>query len=77
MTNYALYNWDLSRTRRSTSPSSSPRGRSGFPVDKMDHAFVSETARKHARAPTSVGKRIVEFIPNGRGSTFDGATLCR
>lgn len=37
---------------------------SGFPTSKMDHAFVSESGPTYATGPQTLGKRIVEFIPD-------------
>jgi glucose/arabinose dehydrogenase len=73
MTNYALYNWDLSHAPVNIAfVQPSTWSGSGFPIDKMDHAFVSEHG-PHAPGPQERGKRIVEFIPNASG-TFDGTT---
>ena len=73
MTNYALYNWDLSHAPVNIAfVQPETWSGSGFPQEKMDHAFVSEHG-PHAPGPQERGKRIVEFVPNGSG-TFDGAT---
>ena len=63
------------RTRRSTSPSSSPQtfGGSGFPTDedgpRVRHASPARPTRPARRTR---GKRIVEFAPM-RSGTFDGS----
>lgn len=64
----ALYNW---------SPAHAPLqisfiepqtfGGSGFPQTKMDHAYVTETGPTYATGPTELGKRIVDFAPEGSG----------
>jgi glucose/arabinose dehydrogenase len=73
MTNYALYNWDLSHAPVNIAfIQPGTWSGSGFPQEKMDHAFVSEHG-PHAPGPQERGKRIVEFVPNA-GGTFDGAT---
>ena len=68
MTTGALYNW---------SPAHAPLqisfiepqtfGGSGFPQTKMDHAYVTETGPTYATGPTELGKRIVDFAPQGSG----------
>jgi glucose/arabinose dehydrogenase len=52
-------------------------GGSGFPSDKFDHAFVSESGSTYAAGPQSRGKRISEFViggdqGNGNGSLQGG-----
>jgi glucose/arabinose dehydrogenase len=71
MTNYALYNWDPSHAPVNIAfIQPQTWSGSGFPFEKMDHAFVSEHG-PHAAGPQDRGKRIVEFAPNASG-TFDG-----
>jgi hypothetical protein len=73
MVNYALYNWDPSHAPVNIAfIQPETFSGSGFPLEKMDHAFVSEHG-PHAPGPQERGKRIVEFAPNG-GGTFDGST---
>ena len=62
MANFAAYNW---------SPSVAPVniafiqpgtfGGSGFPAEKLDHAFVAESGPTYAPGPQGLGKRISEF----------------
>jgi glucose/arabinose dehydrogenase len=73
LSNFALYNW---------SPSVAPVniafiqpetfGGSGFPADKMDHAFVSESGPTTATGPQAHGKRISEFILDANGTLVSG-----
>jgi glucose/arabinose dehydrogenase len=73
LSNFALYNW---------SPSVAPVniafiqpetfGGSGFPADKMDHAFVSESGPTTATGPQAHGKRISEFILDANGNLVSG-----
>jgi glucose/arabinose dehydrogenase len=67
--NFAIYNW---------SPSHAPVNivfiqpetfdGSGFPAEKMDHAFVSESGPTYASGPVSGGKRISEFVIDEEGN---------
>ncbi|MCA1607668.1 MAG: hypothetical protein LC775_19875, partial [Acidobacteria bacterium] len=78
MSNYAIYNWSPA-----TAPvniafiESSTFGGSGFPADKMDHAFVSESGPTWATGPQGIyGKRISEFVLDASGNLASGpATL--
>jgi glucose/arabinose dehydrogenase len=73
MSNFAAYNW---------SPSVAPVniafvqpgtfGGSGFPAEKMDHAFVSESGPTYAPGPQSLGKRISEFVFDLAGNRVSG-----
>jgi glucose/arabinose dehydrogenase len=47
---------------------------SGFPLAKMDHAFVSESGPTYANGPQSRGKRIVEFEFDAAGNVVSGPT---
>ena len=68
MREFALYTWD---------PSHAPTGiafvqpetalGSGFPTEKMGHAFVAESGPTYATGPQFKGKRIVEFAPDSAG----------
>lgn len=46
---------------------------SGFPEERMDHAFVTESGPTWARGPQERGKRISEFAPGADG-TFAGSS---
>lgn len=47
---------------------------SGFPGDKMDHAFVTESGPTWASGPQARGKRIVEFVLDASGNWLSGPT---
>ncbi|MGE0481881.1 MAG: PQQ-dependent sugar dehydrogenase, partial [Phycisphaerae bacterium] len=75
MTTFALYNW---------SPAVAPVniafiqpetfGGSGFPVERFDHAFVSESGPTWASGPQANGKRITEFVLDAAGNRLSGPT---
>lgn len=75
MRNFAIYNWEPA-----TGPVNiafvEPQtwGGSGFPPEKMDHAFVSESGPTWASGPQSRGKRITEFVFDQSGNLIDGPT---
>jgi glucose/arabinose dehydrogenase len=47
-------------------------GGSGFPADKMDHAFVTESGSTWASGTIANGKRIVEFVLDASGNLRAG-----
>jgi glucose/arabinose dehydrogenase len=68
MTTHALYNWlpahaplNIAFVEPQTASGS------GFPAEKMGHAFVTETGPTYAAGPQPHGKRIVEFAPTAGG----------
>jgi glucose/arabinose dehydrogenase len=73
MTTFALYNW---------TPSVAPVNiafiqpetfnGSGFPAEKMGHAFISESGPTYAAGPVANGKRISEFVLDAQGNLVDG-----
>jgi glucose/arabinose dehydrogenase len=75
MANYAIYNW---------SPAHGPVniafiqqgvfGGSGFPADKFDHAFASESGPTWGDGPQTLGKRVVEFVIDAAGNLVSGPT---
>lgn len=75
MTQFALHNWV---------PSSGPVniafvqpgtfGGSGFPVEVMDHAFVTESGATYAEGEQAIGKRITEFTFDAAGNVTSGPT---
>lgn len=75
MRNFAIYNWEPS-----TGPvniqfiQASRFNGSGFPSEKFDHAFVSESGPTFATGPQSNGKRISEFVLNASGGLVSGPT---
>ena len=74
MRNFALYNWE---------PAHAPVGiafvqpetffGSGFPIEKMSHAYITESGPTYATGPQSRGKRISDFSPMSTGD-FAGTT---
>jgi glucose/arabinose dehydrogenase len=72
MLNMALYTWSPPHAPVNiafTQPETF--GGSGFPADKMDHAFVTESGPTYASGPQDQGKRIVEFAPDAGGELGD------
>jgi glucose/arabinose dehydrogenase len=69
MRSSALYNWN---------PSTGPVniafvepfafGGSGFPADRMDHAFVTESGATWASGPQTLGKKISEWVLDASGN---------
>jgi Glucose / Sorbosone dehydrogenase len=73
MRNFALYNWDPDHAPVNiafTEPETAFG--SGFPAEKMGHAFVTESGPTYATGPQEDGKRIVEFVPDKRGERVSG-----
>jgi glucose/arabinose dehydrogenase len=73
MKNLAAYNWPVSSApvalafvQRATFDGS------GFPADKMDHAFVTESGPTYAPGPQAFGKRVTEFTLDGQGNVVGG-----
>ena len=73
MNNFAAYAWfpshapvNIAFTQLSTF------GGSGFPAEKMNHAFVSESGPTYAPGPQVLGKRIAEFVLDGAGTLVSG-----
>ena len=73
MANFAAYNWPVS-----TAPvniafiQSSTFGGSGFPAEKLDHAFVTESGPTYGQGPQALGKRISEFVLDEDGNLVAG-----
>jgi len=76
MYNFAIFNW---------SPATSPVNiafvqpetfnGSGFPAEKMGHAFVSESGPTWATGPQGIyGKRVSEFVLDANGNRLSGPT---
>jgi glucose/arabinose dehydrogenase len=75
MTNYALYQWNQPHAPVNiTFVEQSTFNGSGFPADKLGHAFVSEAGPTHAKGPQTLGKRIVEFVLDPTGDAVTGPT---
>jgi glucose/arabinose dehydrogenase len=47
-------------------------GGSGFPAEKMDHAYVTESGATYAPGPEGTGKRIAEFHFDADGNLVEG-----
>jgi len=75
MTNFALHVWIPA-----TGPvnlafiQTNVFGGSGFPTDKFDHAFVSDSGSTYASGPQGNGKRITEFVLDASGNKLSGPT---
>ena len=62
MLNFAAYNWPVSPAPVNIAfIQPGTFGGSGFPADKSDHAFVTESGATYAPGPQTYGKRISEF----------------
>ncbi len=73
MTNYAAYVWTPSHAPVNiafTQPSTFAG--SGFPADRQNHAFVTESGATYAPGPQGVGKRVVEFVLDADGNLVQG-----
>jgi glucose/arabinose dehydrogenase len=70
MATLALYNWNPPHAPVNIAfVQPETAAASGFPADKLDHAFVTESGSTWATGPQANGKRIVEFTP-GSGGAF-------
>lgn len=75
MANYALYNWNPAHGPVNLAfVQPATFGGSGFPQDKMDHAFVSESGPTYARGRQALGKFITEFVLDANGNRVSGPT---
>ncbi|MBK8229444.1 MAG: PQQ-dependent sugar dehydrogenase [Candidatus Eisenbacteria bacterium] len=75
MTTNAIYNWVVPHAPVNLAFIESGQfGGSGFPADKFDHAFVTESGPTWADGPQAQGKRIVEFVLSGTGGLLSGPT---
>jgi glucose/arabinose dehydrogenase len=73
MGNFALYNWDPAHAPVNIAfVQPQTFAGSGFPFEKRDHAFVTESGPTWATGPQARGKRIVEFAP-GADDSFAGS----
>jgi glucose/arabinose dehydrogenase len=71
----ARYNWDPAHAPVNIAfVQPGTFGGSGFPAEKQDRAFVSESGPTYAQGPQSRGKRIVEFQMNANGDVVGGPT---
>jgi len=75
MTNNAIYNWPVSHAPVAAAfVQSNLFGGSGFPPEKMDHLFVTESGPTYASGPQVNGKRISEFVLDEEGHLLSGPT---
>lgn len=71
----ARYNWNPAHAPVNiTFVQPSTFNGSGFPAEKYDRAFVSESGPTYAQGAQSQGKRIVEFQFNANGDVIGGPT---
>jgi len=75
MTNFAIHNWapatgpvNIAWTQPETFAGS------GFPAEKMDHAFVTESGATYATGPQFERKRISEYVIDPDGVLISGPT---
>jgi glucose/arabinose dehydrogenase len=75
MRELALYNWDPAHAPVNVAfVEENNFHLSGFPEDKADHAYVSESGPTFASGPQPRGKRIVEFEIEPGGGLLAGPT---
>lgn len=73
MYNFAAYVWPVSPAPVNIAfIQPSTFGGSGFPPDKIDHAFVTESGPTYGLGPQALGKRISEFVLDLDGNLVSG-----
>ena len=73
MSIFAAFNWPLPFAPVNIAfVQPSTFGGSGFPPEKMDHAFVTESGPTYAPGPQLLGKRISEFVFDLAGTRISG-----
>jgi hypothetical protein len=73
MANFAAYLWSPSHAPVNIAfTQASAFSGSGFPAEKMNHAFVSESGPTYAPGPQGIGKRVAEFVLDGAGDLVAG-----
>ncbi len=73
MGNYAAYLWSPSHAPVNIAFTQlSAFAGSGFPADRQNHAFVTESGGTYAPGPQEGGKRVVEFVLDAAGSLVQG-----
>jgi hypothetical protein len=74
MQNFAVYTWSPSHAPVNIAFTQlSTFGGSGFPAERLDHAFVSESGPTYAPGPQALGKRVVEIVLDAAGNLVSGA----
>jgi glucose/arabinose dehydrogenase len=75
MSIFAIYNWPQAHAPVNIAfIQPATFSGSGYPIAKMDHAFVSESGPTHAQGPQGAGKRIVEFQLDATDGLISGPT---
>ncbi|MFN2521065.1 MAG: PQQ-dependent sugar dehydrogenase, partial [Candidatus Limnocylindria bacterium] len=75
MRNYPIYNWSPAVAPVNMAfVESQTLGGSGFPADKLGHAFIAESGPTYATGPQTLGKRIAEFVLDASGGLVSGPT---
>ncbi len=73
MQNFAVYNWFPAHSPVNIAfVQPSAFSGSGFPAEKLDHAFVTESGPTYAGGPQALGKRVVEFVLDAAGNLVSG-----
>ncbi len=73
MRNFAAYNWPISMAPVNIAfVQPTTFGGSGFPADRQDHAYVTESGPTYAPGPQGLGKRISEFVFDAQGGLVSG-----
>ena len=73
MQNYAAYTWVPSHAPVNIAfVQLSTFSGSGFPSERLNHAFVTESGPTYAPGPQELGKRVVELVLDGAGNLISG-----
>jgi glucose/arabinose dehydrogenase len=73
MSTFASYNWNPAHAPvNGAFIQPSTFGGSGFPGNRMDRLYVTESGPTYATGPQALGKRIVEFTLDAAGSLIAG-----
>src|SRR6185503_4332156 len=73
MSTFAIYNWNPSHAPvNGAFVQPSTFGGSGFPGDRMNRLYVTESGPTYATGPQALGKRIVEFTLDAAGAVSAG-----
>jgi hypothetical protein len=73
MRNFAAYNWPFAVAPVNIAfVQPSTFGGSGFPDDRQDHAYVTESGPTYAEGPQAFGKRVSEFVFDAQGILVSG-----
>ncbi|MFY9550567.1 MAG: PQQ-dependent sugar dehydrogenase, partial [Thermoanaerobaculia bacterium] len=73
MQNFAAYTWTPSHAPVNIAfVQLSTFAGSGFPSDKLNHAYVTESGPTYAPGPQELGKRVAELVVDGAGNLIAG-----